>query len=106
MRHRAFFNGPDWVTGFTIKDERHTLFCRLDRNWGFLAINGYVGENRDIRQVIIPDRVVNGLKMPDPLACFDVESNRAGAKQVVAWSEATVIINGWGICWDINDAAV
>ena len=105
-RHRTLLDRPDRLAGLAVEGEGHALFGGLNRHRHFLAVDGDVDQDRHVRQVVVPDRVMDRLEVPDPLAALDVYGDGAGAEQVVPRPEPAVVVDGRRIGGDVDDAAL
>jgi hypothetical protein len=65
LRYRAFFHWEDRLTGIAVEEIKKTHLGRLRHGRDLLTISPNSDQARLGRQVIIPDIVMNNLKMPD-----------------------------------------
>src|SRR5439155_5846238 len=68
-RDRAFFDWPDRGSGFSIEHVHEPLLADLRHRVDPPAVDGDVDEDRRRREVVVPETVMDTLKMPDAPAC-------------------------------------
>ena len=81
-RHRAFldrplFDGPHRLAGLAIEHEDEALLGRLRDGRDLPAVDGDVDQDRRARHVVIPDRMVHELVVPDALAGLQIDRDQA-----------------------------
>ena len=81
-RHRAFldrplFDRPHRLAGLAIEHEDEALLGRLRDRRDLPAVDGDVDEDRRARHVVIPDRMVHELVVPDALAGLQIDRDQA-----------------------------
>ena len=99
-----FLNRPNRFSSGSIKCVKPTLLGGLDDGRDGFAVDFDIKQFGSIRIVKIPNVVVNHLEMPDPFTCFRVQGDEAGTKKVTARAVAAVIVIGWSVRWDIDQA--
>ena len=84
LRNRALFDRPYGVAGHAVEHERHVLLGqqgdRLDRP----AVNRDVVQDGRSRRIVIPQAMMDDLKMPDSFAGPCVQADDALAEKIVA----------------------
>src|SRR5262249_47751589 len=79
----TFFNRPNRLARHTIKDVQKGFLAWNSHRFNRSAVHVDVGEYRRGRKVIVPNRMVNNLEVPLPLACFQIDADETLAKQIV-----------------------
>ena len=77
LRHRSLDDGPDRLSGYTVKDVEISLFGGQRHGLYGLAGNGDVHQQRRRREVVVPDLVMDGLEVPFHLAGLEVNRHQA-----------------------------
>jgi hypothetical protein len=90
LRHGNLFDGKNRLPGNAIKNKSKAGFRHLLYGIHQLAIFSDLHEHRLRREIVIPEIMVHGLKMPKALARRRVECNEGIAEETVAFSIAAV----------------
>ena len=93
-RHRPLLDRPDRVTGHAIKRVDEALFADLYQRLDITAIHSNVHQVRRSWKIVIPQAVVYGLEVPNPLPGFHLNRNNRLRKQVVTRPVRTVVVIG------------
>ena len=75
MGNWPFFYRPDWVTGHPVERVDETLLADLSNRLNVAAIDCDVEQVGMSGKVVVPQPVMNGLKVPDPLPGFDINGD-------------------------------
>src|SRR5690349_13706314 len=73
-----------------LENENISGFGHLRHGIEFAALTSERNEIRINRQVMVPQIMAKGLKMPQPLPCLSIQANGAVRKQVVSLSPTAV----------------
>src|SRR5207245_5550929 len=92
LRDRAYADWPDRGAGVSIEHVHEPLRADLRHRVDPPAVDGDVDEDRRRREVVVPETVMDTLKMPDAPACRGIETHEALGKQIVAQPVATVVV--------------
>src|SRR5262249_60702959 len=68
--HGTFVNRPYRLSRYTIEYIKEGFLTRKGHGFDRFAINNDIRKNRRGRKVIVPNRMMNDLKMPFALACL------------------------------------
>ena len=104
LRNSDLIYGPYRRTCAAIKHKCQSLLGDLRNRGNLSALHRDIEKNGRRRRVVIPDRMMNGLKMPDPLTGRGVEAHQALSVEVVAESVAAVIVAGRRLDRKVNVA--
>ena len=77
LRDASFFNRPDGLAGCTIKYVGKSGLRDLGYDFHHLAVNLQIHQVRGGSNVVVPDTVMDRLKMPDSFASFCVDTYQA-----------------------------
>src|SRR5689334_14478620 len=101
---RTFLNVVQRFSRSAIEDENQSGLRghRESRDGGSVAL--YVEENRRRFQIVVPDIVMDGLKIPFQLTGLGVESDQTVAEQVCLLAIRTIEVVGWGAVRQINQS--
>ena len=91
---RPLVDGQNGLTRDAIKDVEEPGFADLGHGLNGLPLNDEVDDYGCCRQVVVPDIVMHGLKMPESITVTSVESDHGGAEQVIAWTIAAIKVMG------------
>src|SRR5262245_6839148 len=80
----TFLNRPDRLPCYAIKYENESFFRNLRDSFNVFAVDRDVAENGRSRQIVVPEVVMNSLKMPDSLARLSLDANEAVAEKIIA----------------------
>ena len=103
-RHLDLLDRPHRLAGLAVEGEGQALLGGLDGHRHVLAVDVDVHEDGDVGQVVVPDRVVHGLEVPDAFTGLGVEGDGARAEQVVPRPEPAVVVDGRRVGGDVDDA--
>ena len=87
-----------------IEHEDPALLGRLRDRLDRLAVDGDVGEDRRARDVVVPDRMVDELEVPEALAGLQIDGDEALAEQIVAGPMAAEVVAGRNLDRQVRDA--
>ena len=102
----AFLNWPNRFASGAIECVKPALLGGLHDSRDGFTVDLNIEQLGSVRVVKIPNVVVNHLEVPDPPTCFRIQRDEAGTKEVTARAVAAVIVIGWRVCWDIDQAQV
>ena len=101
---RALFDRPHRLAGLAIEHEHEALLGRLRDRRDLLAVDGDVDQDRRARDVVVPDRMVDELEVPDALAGLQIDGDEALGEQVVAGPMAAEVVAGRDLDRQVRDA--
>src|SRR4029077_3639417 len=61
-----------------------------------------IAEHGSGRQIIVPETMVNALKMPDALACLRIQADQALGEEIVAETVPSVPVIGRSPRWNVD----
>src|SRR5262249_31493264 len=93
--HRTLFDGPDGLASPSIEDVSKRLLADLNHRSNAATVDGNVPKNGVRREVVVPEPVVDRLKMPHTLSGFRFHTHETLGKAVVAWTIRTVVVAAW-----------
>ena len=76
-RQRALLDRPHRIAGRSVENVSESLLRHLRDRFDPLAVDGHIDEIECGWIVVVPQAVVHHLRVPDPLAGFDVECHEA-----------------------------
>ena len=94
LRHRSFDDGPHRLSRLAVEDVRERLLADLHDGLDPPAVDGDVAKDWSGRKIVVPQTVVNGLEVPDPLAGLCLQAHQALGEQVVAHALPAVVVVG------------
>ncbi|GIS02571.1 MAG: hypothetical protein CM15mP103_11220 [Gammaproteobacteria bacterium] len=94
LRDSDLINGPDRLTCAAIKTNVSPCFWGSAQPRESLTFTEISRRTGGAGRVVIPDRMMHGLKMPDPLTSRGIKTYQALSVEVVAGSVAAVIVAG------------
>ena len=94
--HGPLLDRPDRFARHAVEDVGEGLLARLRDGLDLAAVDGDVQQVAGGREVVVPQAVVHGLEVPDPLAGLGVDADDALREQVVAGAHAAVPVVRWG----------
>ena len=106
MRHRTLLDGPQWLTCHPIEDVQETKLSGLRHHVHILSIVLDGEQFRRDRKIIIPQIVMDQLKVPQPLASARVQREQRIPEQVVALAIRAIKIVASGTQREVSDAAL
>src|SRR5438132_1631961 len=86
------FNGPDRLARQPVEDIAEALLAHLSDGLHRLSVNSDVNQVGCTREVVVPQPVVDHLKMPDALAGSRIQADQTLSKEAVAGTMNTVVI--------------
>ena len=89
---RAFFDGPDRLSGHAIEDEDQAHLGRHDDRGDLLARDLDVDKGRGRGEIVVPESVVDRLKMPDALAGHRIQADDRFREEVVTLAVPAVVV--------------
>ena len=106
LRNRPLLDRPDRLAGLPIEDVEEPLLRRLRDDLARLAVLADRQQLGRLRNVPVPEVVVNELLMPDPLAGAGVDRDERVGEQVVALAIAAVEVVARAAEADERDAVL
>ncbi len=94
LRHGQLLDRPHRISGSPVEDEGEGLLGQEGDRWDLASVHDQVRQDRCRRRIVVPDAVVDRLKVPHPFAGGGFEGNDALRKQVVAEPVAAVEVAG------------
>src|SRR5690606_8317320 len=104
--HRPLFDGPKRLTRYPVEYKKESMLGSNRYRIDFFAAVVYRNELRRCRKVIIPDVVMNRLKMPKPFAGTGIQCEDAISKQITAGAVCAIVVVGRRPQRKIGDTAV
>src|SRR5690606_12232002 len=105
-RHGPLLYRPQRLARHAIEDEQEAVLRRLRDDVDAPAFVRNGQELRRGREVVVPEIVMHGLEVPEPLARAHVERDETVAEQIRADAIRAVIVVGRRAERDIDDAAL
>ena len=94
LRYGPLVNGPQRLAGLPIEDVDESLLADLRHRLDAPAVTHHIDQVRRGGKVVVPESVVHGLEVPDPLPGSGVQAHEAFGEQVVAGTMAAVEVVG------------
>ena len=104
LRNRTLFDRPHRLPGRPIEHPEEALLARHGDRLDRAAVHGDVREHGRRRHVVVPERVMDELEVPLPLAGPQIDGNEAFGKQVVAGTVAAVEVGRRRLNRQIHEA--
>ena len=104
--HGPLLDGPQGVSRFAIEHKQETMFRRLRHDIDVLTVMAHGQEFRRRRQIVIPEIVVYGLEMPQPVARIRIERHETVPKEIVPFAVPPVEVVSRGSERNEDDAVV
>ncbi len=105
LRRRLLHHRPDRLAGVAVVGIQVRLLGHLEEARDAAAADVDVEQDGRRRVVVVPDVVLHRLLVPHPFAGLDVERDDARAEEVVAGTEAAVVVDGGAVGRDVDEAA-
>ena len=103
---RTLFDRPHRLAGLAIEHKHPTLLGRLRNRRDPLAVDRDVDQHRRAGDVVIPDRMVHELVVPDALAGLQIDGDETLGEEIVAGTMAAEIIAGRFFDGQVGDAEI
>ncbi len=94
------------LAGDAVEDVDVALLARLGHRLDRAAVDADVGQDRRRRDVVVPERVVDELEVPLPLAGTQIDADQRFAEEVVAGAVAAIEVVGRGLHRQVGQAEV
>ena len=105
LRNGTLFDRPQRTAGVALQHEQESMLARLRHDVDIAAVVPDRQQLRRGRQVVVPQVVMHGLEVPDPLAGLRVERDHAVGIEVRAMTVAAVEVVARRPGRDEDDAA-
>ena len=96
LRYGPLLDRPDRLAGDAVEHVGERLLARLRNRLDLASVDGDVEQVAGGGEVVVPEAVMHGLEVPDPLAGLGIDRDDALGEQVVAGTHAAVPVVGRG----------
>ena len=93
LRNRHFGDRPNRFSRDPVKYVEPALLSGLSHDLALAAVDRDVHQQRRRRNVMVPDRMVYELEMPQPFTAFQIDRNEGFGEEVVAQPIAAVLVD-------------